>query len=64
MKTKEEQVEEDLRKRINSKSSTSINSKKSIKLQEQKERGIEPSSPSHPKHLYGSASSMTTNWDW
>lgn len=63
MKTKEEQVEEDLRKRINSKSSTSIDSK-SIKLQEQKERGIEPSSPSHPKHLYGSASSMTTNWDW
>lgn len=63
MKTKEEQVEEDLRKRINSKSSTSIGSK-SIKLQEQKGRSIEPSSPSHPKHLYGSASSMTTNWDW
>jgi hypothetical protein len=24
----------------------------------------EPVSPSHPKNLYGSATAMTTNWDW
>lgn len=25
---------------------------------------INPSSPSHPANLYGSATAMTTNWDW
>lgn len=62
MKTREEQNEEDLMKRINLKSGRLKSGRKSANLQEI--RKIKPSSPSHPKNLYGSASSMTTNWDW
>lgn len=61
MKTREEQVEEDLRKRINSKSR--LHNKKSTRFSRETSE-IKPSSPSHPKNLYGSASSTVTNWDW
>lgn len=61
MKTREEQVEEDLRKKINSKSR--LSDRKSTKSSREIHE-IKPSSPSHPKNLYGSASSMTTNLDW
>lgn len=61
MKTREEQVEEDLRKKINSKSR--LRDRKSTRCSREMSE-IKPSSPSHPKNLYGSASSMTTNWDW
>lgn len=65
MKTREEQNEEDLMKRINLKSGRLKSGRESANLQEiRKEIKIKPSSPSHPKNLYGSASSMTTNWDW
>lgn len=68
MKTREEQNEEDLMKRINLnnlKSGRLKSGRESANLQEiRKGREIKPSSPSHPKNLYGSASSMTTNWDW